>query len=85
MLATCRSSRGVFPYAQFGESIAVLKAILLCLEMGLQQVVHGDDALSVVNVINSTDEKWGSDSLIIRDVKTLLKRVSGVLGMFLGT
>lgn len=52
VLATLRSYREIYPNALLGhESIADLKATILCTEMGLQQLLLEEDALSVVNAI----------------------------------
>ncbi|XP_035547375.1 uncharacterized protein LOC118348911 [Juglans regia] len=74
VIASLRSSRGLFLDAQLGEAVAVLKATSLCVNLELRQVVFEGDALSIVKAVNSPAEKWSSDGMITRDVKCMLQK-----------
>lgn len=75
VMATLRSVYALFPDPQLGESLAVLKAALLCIEMWMSNVQLEGDALAVVNAIKSNQENWSSTGLLIRGVKHLLGKV----------
>lgn len=76
VIATLRSTRELYPDALLGEATALLKTTILCIEMGLQQVIFEGDALTVVNAINGSEERWNSVRIIIRDVKKMLENVN---------
>ncbi|XP_035542882.1 uncharacterized protein LOC109001229, partial [Juglans regia] len=76
IIATLRAPRSLFPDPKLAESVAALRAVLLCKNLGITRLILEGDAKSVVKDINSETEDWSSTGLIIQDIKEELKSLS---------
>jgi ribonuclease HI len=58
------------------EAGAILKAIQLCVSLGLQRVIFEGDSKGVVDGIHSTAENWSHKGMMLDDIRIQLQHVS---------
>ncbi|KAF5447865.1 hypothetical protein F2P56_033383 [Juglans regia] len=76
VIAILRAPRKLFPNAKLAESVAALRAVLFCKNLGITRLLLEGDTLSVVKDLNSETLDWRSTGLIIQDIKEELKSLS---------
>lgn len=70
--ATLMSSHDLYPYPLLGETFVTLKAVILCIELKLPNIVLESDSLSVVQAIKGVEGNWSSVGLLVRDIQKFL-------------
>ncbi|XP_042958203.1 uncharacterized protein LOC122293808 [Carya illinoinensis] len=72
VVASLRSPKDYFPNPHLAESYGVLKAILLCKQLELTQVIFEGNAKQVVLTLNNLNQVESSTGMIMSDAKVLL-------------
>ncbi|XP_042974637.1 uncharacterized protein LOC122306269 [Carya illinoinensis] len=75
VVATLRSQRDLFPDPLLAESIVALKAVILCNQLNMQDIILEGDSLNVVQMIKGEEKNWSCTGMIIQDTRTLLKKM----------
>ncbi|KAJ0096619.1 hypothetical protein Patl1_27305 [Pistacia atlantica] len=70
-LATMRMKKTMLPDAHVAESFTALQAVILAVDIGINQIILEGDALQVVNDLLRDEENWGQAGLISMDTKVL--------------
>jgi hypothetical protein len=77
-IAACRQYINNLPSPEYGEAIALRRAVLLARDRGLDKAIFASDCLSLVQRMDSSTRDRSSVGILVDDIKHLVKDFNSV-------
>jgi hypothetical protein len=77
-IAACRQYITNLPSPEYGEAIALRRAVFLARDRGLEKAIFASNCLSLVQRLDSTTRDRSSVGILVDDIKHLVKDFNSV-------